>query len=1092
MARILLDVAAVRVEADVKAGEREAARAGERFGRAFAQSADRAASRSSLAGTLAADVERSSARVVKARDAETAATARVLSADRSLSAERAKGATRTQALVDAEQRLDTALSNLSNAQNGVRAATTEHAKAQQAQQAELGRSERSAGMLSGALQKLKTDTTVDFSKLINGANSSGGAFDGLIGKLNLLRVASAGLGVILKPNIFAELIPVALGAAAALAEVSGALLILLGVLTTAGLAFGAIKIATSGFGDALKNIGDPEKFAKSLEKLTPAARSAAIAVQGLKGQFDELRNSLQEKLFAGLDTEISQTGRVLLTVFKPAMESIARSSNTAIKSILQDFRSVREQTVFKEIGTEGARAFDNLSKAVLPLIQAFLVVASVAAKVFADVTGGAGAAATKFAAFVTQLKESGKLEEIMLRGVAAIKKLGTVAGNVFGIIGSVMKASGADGQGFLDTLVKITGKMNEFFTSFQGQFALTAFFDLLKAVQVIVAELAPLGPAVVATMLSITNALQTVAPYVTPLAAAFGNLVLAIQPLIVLAGTVAAAVLSGITTVFRDLKPIVETLVTAIAGFVTNALPGLKTGFITAWEATKPLLAVLAELAGAVLPPLGTAIGFLATVLGPLAPVILGVVAAMKLWSVGLAVARTAIGAFETAMEVLGVVKWAATHLLHFAAVAASATVSAAATAARWVAAQAAMLASAVAQGAVWLATTVAQFVTAAASAAAQAAITVASWLAAQVVMVANAVAQGAIWLATVVAQFVAAAASAVIQAAIVAAAWVAANLAMIAATGGIILAVAAVIAIGVLIVKNWDSIKAAAGVAWEAIKSAVTTAVGATVAFLQNAWSTVTSAVSAAWNAVTSTISGAVNSISATVSSVINSVVSTLSNAWNTASNAVSNAWNAIVNAVSGAVNSVLNVVRGISGQILGALSSLPNQMASVGTNIVNGIGRGIQAGWSYLTNLVSNLAQSLFNAAKSTLGIGSPSKVFATVGKNTGLGVIQGLDRVTPATVAAARRLALAVADAGQIDLSQLVPAVAASTATPRSGSARARLRASADSGDLAGITREAISIVQNIYNPSITDAIDSSNRELRRFATMGGFTR
>ena len=36
-----------------------------------------------------------------------------------------------------------------------------------------------------------------------------------------------------------------------------------------------------GFGDALTNMGDPEKFAASLATLTPAAQQAALAIQSI-------------------------------------------------------------------------------------------------------------------------------------------------------------------------------------------------------------------------------------------------------------------------------------------------------------------------------------------------------------------------------------------------------------------------------------------------------------------------------------------------------------------------------------------------------------------------------------------------------------------------------------------------------------------------------------------------------------------------------------------------------------------------------------------------------------------------------------------
>ena len=86
----------------------------------------------------------------------------------------------------------------------------------------------------------------------------------------------------------------------------------------------------------------------------------------------------------------------------------------------------------------------------------------------------------------------------------------------------------------------------------------------------------------------------------------------------------------------------------------------------------------------------------------------------------------------------------------------------------------------------------------------------------------------------------------------------------------------------------------------------------------------------------------------------------------------------------------------------LVNGLSSLPSKMAEIGSNIVSGIWNGISSGWNWLTNKVSNLANSLLDAAKDALGINSPSKEFADeVGRWIMPGVGKGLDKSMPATL-------------------------------------------------------------------------------------------
>lgn len=94
---------------------------------------------------------------------------------------------------------------------------------------------------------------------------------------------------------------------------------------------------------------------------------------------------------------------------------------------------------------------------------------------------------------------------------------------------------------------------------------------------------------------------------------------------------------------------------------------------------------------------------------------------------------------------------------------------------------------------------------------------------------------------------------------------------------------------------------------------------------------------------------------------------------------------------AATGLVNAVLDGVR-----------TLPSLMVSVGSDIVQGLWNGISAGWSWLTNKVANLAQSLLQAAKNALDIGSPSREFRDeVGRWIMPGIGEGIDRSMPETL-------------------------------------------------------------------------------------------
>lgn len=72
----------------------------------------------------------------------------------------------------------------------------------------------------------------------------------------------------------------------------------------------------------------------------------------------------------------------------------------------------------------------------------------------------------------------------------------------------------------------------------------------------------------------------------------------------------------------------------------------------------------------------------------------------------------------------------------------------------------------------------------------------------------------------------------------------------------------------------------------------------------------------------------------------------------------------------------------------------NLCSGFADVGKNIIDGLWNGIQNGWNWLTDKVSSLAKGLLDAAKSALGIASPSKEFRKIGEFCVAGFNDGID--------------------------------------------------------------------------------------------------
>lgn len=88
----------------------------------------------------------------------------------------------------------------------------------------------------------------------------------------------------------------------------------------------------------------------------------------------------------------------------------------------------------------------------------------------------------------------------------------------------------------------------------------------------------------------------------------------------------------------------------------------------------------------------------------------------------------------------------------------------------------------------------------------------------------------------------------------------------------------------------------------------------------------------------------------------------------------------------------------------ILNGIRSLPGQMVSIGSNIIHGIISGIMGAAGSLFSTMRNIASNALNAAKSALGIHSPSTVFRDmVGKMIPAGVTVGIEANAGKTIKA-----------------------------------------------------------------------------------------
>lgn len=120
--------------------------------------------------------------------------------------------------------------------------------------------------------------------------------------------------------------------------------------------------------------------------------------------------------------------------------------------------------------------------------------------------------------------------------------------------------------------------------------------------------------------------------------------------------------------------------------------------------------------------------------------------------------------------------------------------------------------------------------------------------------------------------------------------------------------------------------------------------------------------------------------------------------------------AWDAVITFINGfadaidqkgpelqaAVNKLIKaIINFIKNGLTGMANTFAPHASSIGRNIINGVVNGVSGAAGALYNKLRNVASSALSSFKSTLGIHSPSRVFATAAGFIVAGIVQGIDR-------------------------------------------------------------------------------------------------
>lgn len=419
--------------------------------------------------------------------------------------------------------------------------------------------------------------------------------------------------------------------AAAVEQVGPAAAVATSGILTVQLATNTLKLAMVGVSDAIQDAFDPkvkpEDLAKEIEGLAPEAQKFVQQLVSMRSQLQGIQQEVQNRVFAGLSTDLKSLGNTLGPIITPALNRTADSLNAMARGAAAAAVQMGQQGVLGQALTGANTALETLEKAPARAVKSFSFLAAASSPALNRIATAVDKVSLNIQNKLERAFKSGELEKAIDQAVATIGQLGRALGNFGSGFRNIINGISQNGQGLFDILEQVSQAFEDVTATKGFQQGLRALSDTARVVTATVLPLLSqalqaLGPVLEALAKPVQLLVQSLGgalgkviaalgPVLESLATAVGKLVPVFTPLIDLLGTLMSAILPILIPIFDALgeafeavAPFVKALADTIGGFLTPILESLgpivtafMTPFVTLYQTVFPKLTeILVEL----------------------------------------------------------------------------------------------------------------------------------------------------------------------------------------------------------------------------------------------------------------------------------------------------------------------------------------------------------------------------------------------------------------------------------------------------------------------------------------------------------------
>lgn len=291
-----------------------------------------------------------------------------------------------------------------------------------------------------------------------------------------------------------------------------------------------------------------------------------LGADGIKKAFESTEptlDRLKDKVSGTFRTALAPAVRdvnAILPLTTGHLQNIAGAISVTIDRFTAMARQKSNTAALNATLDSSAGIIRNVGRALAPLGRAFLDLAQVGSAALQRLTGGAGTLAQRFADFIRQAKDSGKIDQWIQGGLDAFKDLWSLLSDVWDIAKSVFTALREGGGTVAPILGPAIETVKRFVESPEGQETFRSLGELLARV----------GDAVSRVL---EPALRAVSPLIEPLSQLFGDvadrLAGALGPALEQLGDIAGPLASA-------LAPVVMALVEGVLPVLPAIIDGIR------------------------------------------------------------------------------------------------------------------------------------------------------------------------------------------------------------------------------------------------------------------------------------------------------------------------------------------------------------------------------------------------------------------------------------------------------------------------------------------------------------------------------------